>query len=1198
MKTNHAAPLPRTALNLAVASALILMAPQHAAAQQSPAQPVQTDADAVVSRVLVVGTRKSEQTSNDEKKHARTAKDTIVADDVGSFPDRNVAEAISRIAGVSLDRNDFGEGDTVSVRGNTADLTRVEIDGIGVVSGGGTDLNGGGEGRGVALADMPAELIASVDVVKGATADMTEGSLGGSIIIKTRTGLDFAKQTIVARVAAEQNTLAKKWTPSLNFIFADKYLGGRLGIVANITKTDARNEAHGVSQNSGATGSYQRVIDFDNSPEKTFSYTPSALSQSDAASTTPLASWARNAASGGGRLNSLSPLEILTRSAAAQTKDQCYASMPLLVDADVRGLSSADSSRARNQRINELRTCLGQWNDYSPYLLRNTIRRQRDERLNTDLRMDFKVNNNLTVYGKFNRNERTLEEDILNLSLGDIGYNATGSFTDSAVVNGRTVRTPVANSGYYFFNTPTNAGSSSTYRGLTNGQMVNIIPSSVKVDANHHLVGYTLANGTAGTDQILTQLKNITKTAIVGGTWRSDGLRAEFLGGRTKSDFYRYGWRSSISTSYGPVDVAVSPVGLWTHTPVNPNFNQGDPANYGQLSSAGAGMPLRTPGTLGTALTLDNPRFNAMKEDIFKTDLTYAMGKHVSFLQNLKFGVNYRKQNSLSTQGGGSVVSTNPLVNVPDVSLRSFFYGCQDTPASLGTANACKYGVNPAATAIANPRDGKDVSIVMTPTDYNNLIAQVLTRQTNPFFAGAKDRPNTLVNSWTELDLRKLWQLTGVTNMNPLDCLRECTGTDGKVYAQPINEVTEKVTAGYLSTDFAFDRFPFTERTLPFGLELEGNFGWRYVKTNVKGTSSTTFQAVTPNPAGGTVTSAFRRNSALERDTTDFMPILNLSLWPIKDELVLRYNRSKQIARAPASRLTGSSVVCTNDYTDIDSGEDDDGGTMNCSGVMGNPGLRPQTNLNQNLSLEWYPNRDTVLGASTFVSKGIVGAAQRVNVVSKPFAGSGETDPLGGSLEDVQFSYSTWENGPALKKRGVELTAKTAFTFLPSVLRYTGISANYTRLRATSLEGQIVDLMTGVALEPVGQQKYSWNSSLWYDDGALQMRVALQVVTATFSRIASDDSFSNFPATSIASPGGLPYQPGAPVFRDGRRFIDAKIGYKFKNGVEIFAEARNLGKSTVTTSQGSFAPFADGVPSLNGYTYGGARYLVGVVARY
>jgi outer membrane receptor protein involved in Fe transport len=247
--------------------------------------------------------------------------------------------------------------------------------------------------------------------------------------------------------------------------------------------------------------------------------------------------------------------------------------------------------------------------------------------------------------------------------------------------------------------------------------------------------------------------------------------------------------------------------------------------------------------------------------------------------------------------------------------------------------------------------------------------------------------------------------------------------------------------------------------------------------------------------------------------------------------------------------------------------------------------------------VEWFVNKDTMIGLSAFRDKGIIGAAQRVGVVDKPFAGSGETDPSGQPLDDVTFSYSTWENGPATMKRGIELSVKSAFTFLPSVLRHTGISANYTKLRASNLEGQIVDLLTNTPLDPVGQQKYSWNSSLWYDDGALQMRVALQVVTSTFQRIASDDSFSNFPATSISSVGGAPYNPGSPIFRDGRRFVDAKIGYKFKNGVEIFAEARNLGKSTVTNSQGDFAAFANGIPSINNYSYGGARYMLGLVVR-
>ena len=84
--------------------------------------------------IVVVGSRASQQSANNRKKNARTATDSIVADDIGSFPDRNVSEAISRIPGVALDRNDFGEGQGVAVRGNGPDLTRVELDGVGVQS--------------------------------------------------------------------------------------------------------------------------------------------------------------------------------------------------------------------------------------------------------------------------------------------------------------------------------------------------------------------------------------------------------------------------------------------------------------------------------------------------------------------------------------------------------------------------------------------------------------------------------------------------------------------------------------------------------------------------------------------------------------------------------------------------------------------------------------------------------------------------------------------------------------------------------------------------------------------------------------------------------------------------------------------------------------------------------------------------------
>ena len=71
----------------------------------------------------------AQQSAIGRKKHAATAQDSIVAEDVGAFPDRNIGEAISRIAGVALDRGDYGEGVNVSIRGNGPELTRVELDG-------------------------------------------------------------------------------------------------------------------------------------------------------------------------------------------------------------------------------------------------------------------------------------------------------------------------------------------------------------------------------------------------------------------------------------------------------------------------------------------------------------------------------------------------------------------------------------------------------------------------------------------------------------------------------------------------------------------------------------------------------------------------------------------------------------------------------------------------------------------------------------------------------------------------------------------------------------------------------------------------------------------------------------------------------------------------------------------------------------
>jgi TonB-dependent receptor len=1149
--------------------------------------------DVLPAQVSVVGLRASQQTAIDRKKYADTALDSVVAEDVGAFPDRNAAEAISRIAGVTLERAEYGEGTTLNVRGTAARFTRVEIDGLGVQAAGGTDLNNSGSGRGVELRELSTDLIKSIDVVKGATVDMSEGSLGGSIIIHSRTGLDFDKRYVAARVAAQSNSINRKQSPNLNFVFADKFLDKRLGVIFNLTKSDAHNENHTMSVSSVDFG-LSRSIDFDGSPEKTFSYNPSTVSKTDPAATAPLARWSKV---DGATFDALSPMEIVTRSAAAATKADCYAAFPFYTAAQLATISAAaNRAAAQNQRAGELQSCLNQWNDYTPRNLRYQMRREYDRRLYGDLRFDFKVSDQLSVYAKFNRNTRKIDDDQLFFSQGGISINADGSYIDSGASPTLT-RTPVAGSGYYYYPSPSNRGTSGTrYLGLTNGSVVNVIPSSVVVDANHHVTEYTLSSTTINSDQLYDQIDSSSRYAQLGGSWRSGAFRADFLAGRVAARASRMQWRTNFGFAAGPATVSLSPEGWWTYSrPAGSSYDQTDYANYGVLlDPAATGLPRVS---ASTQLTLANPRLMERTEDTAKLDMSYALGDSIPFVSRIKFGGNLRNYDVSSWSGAGYTVASGaglPSVVVPRVAQSSSFRACENTAASLATGGTpCAYGT----IYSSNPATAFNSSIVMTQAAYRDIVAQALNTNTITYFNSLPNRPAQLVQGWTEIDVRKVIEASGVQNFN-LDCVKYCMGSDGKIYEQPRTGVKEKVVAAYLSTDFAFDRIPFTARRFPFGWELEGNFGWRVVHTDVAATGLMSFQSI---GAAGTTVATLTRNTTLKRATNDVMPILNLAWWPIKDEVVLRYSKAKVIARPQLEYLYSNGVTCTYDQrTAAADAVLADGTTedMSCDGTIGNPGLRAMANRNYNLSAEWYPNKDTVLSLSGFRQHGIVGAAQRVAVTNAhPFAGTGAVDPASGQdLSDVSYSYATYVNGPAINRRGIELSSKTALTFLPWFLRYTGLDANYTHVRSSSADGTIRDLITGDKMAPVNEMQHTWNASLWYDDGKLRARVALQGSTAYYR--GQLVSASNYPANGVSGSTTLPLNPGSPTFHDASRFIDAKISYRFDNGVEIFAEGRNLGRSSTIISQGAYLPLANGAPNILDYGYYGAQYMVGMTIRH
>jgi TonB-dependent receptor len=1262
--TPTSTPTPRRdRIGTAVSLALALMAHEAAMAQTPAAPATAASAPAAAAKpapaaqakapineletVMIVGTRQSQQSAINRKKNAGTVQDSIVAEDVGAFPDRNIGEAISRISGVALDRGDYGEGVSVNIRGNGPESTRVEMDGVGQASGAGTNLLGAGDGRGTEFRELSSDLIKSVDIVKGSTASMTQGSLGASVIIETRNGLDFDKPYYSVRLAASKSDLAKKTTPDANLIWTDKFFNKQLGVMVNLNRSSTVRENHQISQ--GGTNAQQglvRLADFDNSPEKTFSYANSLAALLPSAADVPVSQWNTT---GGGVFTSLTPRQILERSAAAQTKADCLTAFPLYTTAQLANITTTGTTNAANSRTaayasrqNEQLSCLNQWNDYTlahSVGPRYNFRSNDDTRTGGDIRLDYKVNNQLSVYGKWIQTSRHVDDTVGFLSMGGAPvFNGTGTFTDNLTTNTRTLTAGASGSalpGSYVWR----ANNAPLIQGAT----TNILPGYT-VDSTHHVTSYSTDGNFLGTDTIFSSIDTTNKTLQAGGEYRNDRLRAKFMASYNKGTGMRLDRRASFSSLYGVGNFNLEPNGLWNFTrPGGAAIDQmGNLAGYATLNPAVASAainidnfnPVFTPAytaaqraryTNNTQLLSQRAFDNENSEKQAKVDLTYNTVDKLPFVTALKSGLQLIDYSSTSWGGGGgelvAPVGTagqagfKPGVYAPSVSGRWNVIGCENTAGSLAAGGQpCAYG------SVKNPRYDAGVggtvggTTTLTTAQYQELVRQTLTLAPGgQFYGGSKDRPAALLNGWNQIDIDKLYQLAGASTN--LDCFRTCTASDGKVYDMPKSGLKDKQTAGYLQTDFEIDRLPFTDRPLPFGLELAGNVGVRVVRTDMESTGFMIFRSIRKNdnwtPADGTTTNVttaqVSQNVDFKGSRTDVSPSLNLALWPVPDKLVTRYSWAKQIARLPMSRVSpvaDGAITCTLSEFVEDAAPEDDGSQADqgCNRIFGNPAMKPQTTINQNLSLEWYVNRDTSLSISGFVQRDVIGAPNlrvgRSDV--RLFEGSNALDPLTGTpLRDLEFSFSQWDNITPGKRRGVEFGSKTAFTFLPSVLRHTGFDANYSRLR-NSGGAPIIDQISGQVLPMIGQPKYSYNASLWYDDGALQFRIAQQVVASRLSTYspASNSSLgvNNFPGEGVPS-WRVPYNPGAPIFSKRTAFVDAKVSYRFKSGVELFADVRNLTGERNQSSTGGYQTYEGGIPSIYADAYYGRTYYVGMTYR-
>lgn len=202
-------------------------------AQETPDK--QEEAEAKATEVIEVrGIRASSAENLAIKRLSIATVDAITAEDIGKFPDKNVADSLQRVPGVVISRSG-GEGATVSIRGLSSDLTFTQLNGNFIASAPGEPS------RSFSYALLPSTMIQKVEVYKSSEARLDEGGIGGTVLMFTRKPLDMDKNSGVLNLEYSNSDITDKNEPQFSGIYSWKNDDEDFGFLLGYTRQDRTN---------------------------------------------------------------------------------------------------------------------------------------------------------------------------------------------------------------------------------------------------------------------------------------------------------------------------------------------------------------------------------------------------------------------------------------------------------------------------------------------------------------------------------------------------------------------------------------------------------------------------------------------------------------------------------------------------------------------------------------------------------------------------------------------------------------------------------------------------------------------------------------------------------------------------------------------------------------------------------------------
>jgi len=213
----------------------------------------QDQAGTELEEVVVTGMRGSLKASMEIKRDASGVVDAISAEDIGKFPDSNLAESLQRVTGVSIDRVN-GEGSAVTVRGFGPNFNLVTLNGrqlpaasVGTISGNPTSAGAQGNSRSFDFSTLASEGVSGLEVYKTGNAGVPSGGMGATINIKTIKPLESGNRSSIGVKAVMDEGADNEITPEVSGLFSWANDGETFGFSAFASYQDRKSSVRGVS---------------------------------------------------------------------------------------------------------------------------------------------------------------------------------------------------------------------------------------------------------------------------------------------------------------------------------------------------------------------------------------------------------------------------------------------------------------------------------------------------------------------------------------------------------------------------------------------------------------------------------------------------------------------------------------------------------------------------------------------------------------------------------------------------------------------------------------------------------------------------------------------------------------------------------------------------------------------------------------